>query len=135
MIDVVYYLTATGEITGTASFEDDTVEADWIAEMDIDESYLLADASADTDYIVANVVTTRPSIVDDEDLNVVADGTITVDIPLPTGTVVTYKGVSTTSVAGEHFQFQSVLAGVFEFAMTAPFPYVPTVLTVTCDAV
>jgi hypothetical protein len=135
MIDVVYYLTATGEITGTASFEDDSVAADWTAEMDVSESYLLATASADTDYILAGAVTTRPVITEDAEVTIDADGTTLVDFVLPTGTVVEFRGVDYTAAGGEHFQFKSVLVGPFEFAMTPPFPYSPMIFRVICDAV
>ena len=141
MRDILYYKTATGEIVGSANFEDDVLESEIIADMEVDESYMDGVADADQEYIIfpsgVPTVTARPTILADRDVSVPADNTISVDIALPTGTVVTYTATDYTSVAGEHFQFKSDgLIGTYEFLIDPPFPYIPvTPLRIDVDAV
>lgn len=130
MRDIIYYKTATGEITGGDIFEDDALTADITDQMDADESYMDGEADADRDYVditvpIVPVIVARPTIVDYSQIQVVADNTVTVDFALPTGTTVTFRGVETISTAGEHFQFKSNGAGgTYEFLIDPPFPYV-----------
>lgn len=138
---IIIYKTATGEITGTAVYEDDEPEATITEEMEADESYTTGDADSDLDYITFSggvpTVTDRPYIVEDSVYTVDADNTITVDFALPTGTTVTFGGVEYVSVAGEHFQFKSNgIIGTFNFIIDPPFPYMPLApFTVIANAV
>jgi hypothetical protein len=138
---IVYYKTATGQITGSAVFEDEDLVATITDEMEVDESYMVGDADSELDYITfpggVPTVTARPYVSESSAVAVVADNTTTIDFALPTGTVVTYLADELTSVAGEHFQFKSNgIVGVFIFTIEPPFPYIPlSPFTVTVNAV
>jgi hypothetical protein len=142
MQDVVYYTTATGEITGTKVFEDADTVADITDQMDVSESYMFGVADYNLDYVTfpagVPTITPRPTItgVDFGQTELVADGVATLDFALPAGTTVTYNNVATVSVAGEHFQVKSTQVGIYLFDIDPPFPYLGIhPLTVIINAV
>lgn len=142
MQDVIYYTTATGEITGTKVFEDSETSTDITDQMDVSESYMFGVADYNLDYITfpggVPTVTTRPLItgVDYNQIELVGDGTTTLDFALPTGTTVTYNDVETVSGASEHFQVKGTRMGIYVFDIDPPFPYLGIhPLTVVINAV
>jgi hypothetical protein len=141
MRDILYYKTATGEITSTANFEDDVLPADIAADLEADEAYMDGVADAALEYITfpagVPTVTARPTVLADNNVSAVADNTITVDFALATGTTVTYSDTEYVSVAGEHFQFKSNgVIGEYFFLIDPPFPYIPVMpLRITAYAV
>lgn len=141
MQSVIYYLTATGEISGSSTFDDAATVGDITADMGVDESYMFGVADSARDYIDMTVplvplVAARPSIIDYSQIDVDADNTTVIDFALPTGTTVTFRGAETISGASEHFQFKSNgMVGTYEFEIDPPFPYIPVNLMVNANAV
>lgn len=139
MINVIYYDTTTGEIFRVSDWEDDATPTDYNAELISGESSLVGTADIETDYISGGVVTSRPSVITDDqtEFDITNDGTIQVDFILPTGSVVTGPdGVeSAASTASEHFQFKTVRLGEFIYQIDPPFPYLPCNITVRANAV
>jgi len=135
-MEVLYYITATGEISGSAQYEDDTLPATIDADIDpLTEDWILGSGDYDEDYITGGVVTERPQIVDYNEITLQANGVTNLDFVLPTGTKVTYNNATVTSTASEHFQVRSVLNGEFVFDFDPPFPYRQLQLTVIFNAV
>lgn len=159
MRKIVFYLTATGEIDSTADYADETDDADINADLPADCSWLEGDADPETDYVLAGVITERPSIGAEEVYHVDADGIERTLFTMPDPTIVTYRGQEYNAgdvlwdVGGGYvmgtgddylvfggdsdldFNFKSVISGEFEYELVPDFPYKPAKVTVIADAV
>lgn len=138
-MQVVFYITATGEIDFVDQYDDDIDPLLIDADTPVGDSWLAVDAdagedaSADLDYVLSGVVTPRPVVADDLTLDAVADGTtvLTIAASMPIGTVVNFDGADTTLASIENVEFKTALAGPFEVIVTPPFPHIPAVFEIT----
>lgn len=89
-----------------------------------------------TQYLPSGVLTTRPVVTEQTEYTIKGNGTDTVTLPLPSGTLVTDQetGTQYTSSGVESLIVTSTIGGVFQFVIDPPFPYRPLVLTVTVNA-
>lgn len=128
---VVYYLTATGEVIDGFSWPDTATPTDYATLVPAGGAYIViddtnpdSDIHSDLHYIVSGVKTDRPFIADDE-YQINNDGTETVTIALPSGTVIDYDYylLNQQTSAAENWVFTSVLVGTFVINFDPPFPY------------
>jgi hypothetical protein len=137
MRSINYYEAASGEIVQQDEFEDGTLDADITAAAPAGTVWLESElADINSDYIVAGVITARPTLTDGNDdlIPIITDGVDSVTFPLPTGTTVTFEGTQTVSVAGESFTFTTVRRGTFQFIFEPPWPTLPLALTISTDS-
>lgn len=139
-MQIIFYITATGEIDFVQEYDDDTttLPGDVDADTPVGDSWIVGDgeASPDLDYVLAGVQTERPLVASDFTLDTIADGTtvLTIATSMPIGTVVTYDGTDTTLASIENVEFKTELAGPFEVLISPPFPYQPALFEITANA-
>ena len=78
-MQIIFYVTATGEIDFVQEYDDDTttLPGDVDADTPVGDSWIVGDGEAtpELDYVLAGVQTERPVITTDFTLDAVADGT------------------------------------------------------------
>ena len=86
-------------------------------------------------YIVSGTPTERPAFNIDGLFNINADGTDSVTITCPSGTVVTDHTAQTEDTTGaEDLVIKATIAGEFTFTISPPFPYLPVDIRVRSHA-
>jgi hypothetical protein len=128
----VRYSTETGEILGTG---DCSNEEQCLIQMDDSENEHVVfgvKANDATQWVdeEGNVVD-RPQLTVEDEYTIAADGEAEVTFPLPEGTSVRWDGG--VSVADDGLRFRTNKAGVYEFHLRPPFPFIPKTVTITAQ--
>lgn len=138
-MQIIFYMTATGEIDFVQEYDDDTttLPGDVDADTPVGDSWIVGDGEAtpEFDYVLSGVQTERPVIATDFTLDAVADGTtvLTVAAAMPIGTVVTFEDNDTTLLAVEDVEFVTEIMGPFQIYILPPFPYQPGVFEISAN--
>lgn len=123
------YVTATGEIIEVA----ETAE---LSTPDGSQSVYAGPSDPDTQYILAGALTDRPTITDQTSWPLDMDGTDSVSLSVPSGTVVTdlETGLSQTAASADTLTITSTTVALFEVLIEPPFPYVPVTIRIAVNA-
>lgn len=140
-IFAVFFEPVNGEIELVQEYEDGTLSAVIDADAPVGDSWIddtTGTANTEEYYIAdptaTKVLTLRPVLYDLSTEVLETDGIDIIDFALPTGTVVIFDVTTWTSTAAEHFQMTSTILGNYEISFDPPWPYVPLVLEVQCNA-
>lgn len=140
-IFAVFFDTTTGIIDLINEYEDGTSSTVIDADAPAGDAWLNDTTSLANieEYYVANpgstpVLTLRPVLTLNPSQQLQTDGVDMIDFALPNGTVVVFDETTWTSAGSEHFQMTSTIVGVYTITFDPPFPYMPLVLEVQCNA-
>lgn len=137
MIDAVYY-DVDGLILAIIQFEDDATTEEIDAEAPEDTVGWIdsAEADIDTDYIVAGVLTPKPTLYGDTKYLLAPDGqeyTIIANMPIGTTVYDISADTTETTTVVEDLIFSTIMRGKWEISVSPPFPYRTQIIEVTTN--
>lgn len=123
------YTTVTGEIVAVAETAD--LEAPSGS-----QSVYAGPSDPDLQYILAGVLTDRPTITTETAYTIAPDGTDSVSLSIPSGTIVTdlETGISQTAASADTLTITSTTVALFSVLIDPPFPYVTTTIRIAANA-
>lgn len=123
------YTTATGEIVQVAETADLDAPSG-------SQSVYAGAADPDRQYILAGVLTDRPTVTTETAYTIAPDGTDSVSLSVPSGTVVTdlETGISQTAASADTLTITSTTVALFSVLIDPPFPYVTTTIRIAANA-
>ena len=119
------YTTATGQIVEVAETADLTAPSG-------SQSVYSGSADPDLHYIVSGALTDRPTVTTTYEFTIMPDGTDSVSLSVPSGTVITdlENSTSQTAAGADTLVFTSTTIGAFQILIDPPFPYRPALISI-----